>query len=113
MAGKLSPRNFGLLQQYLPTADFCIAANQGSLFDHFIGKQEQRWRYCETKRLGGFEINHKVELCRLLHGQVGWLRAAENLVNVKCGTPKKLSEALAVTHKSTSLHILPLLEKGR
>jgi hypothetical protein len=27
MAGKLSPGNFGLLQQYLPEADICAAAN--------------------------------------------------------------------------------------
>src|SRR5215831_10357855 len=36
MARKLSSSNFGLLQQYLPQADSCIAA-EAPLFDPFIG----------------------------------------------------------------------------
>src|SRR5262245_65140424 len=38
MAGKSSPGNFGLLQQYLPKGDICIAAD---LFDHLVGEWEQ------------------------------------------------------------------------
>jgi hypothetical protein len=45
-----------------------------------------------------------------LHRKVGWLRTPENLIDVECRTPKKLSEALAVAHKSTSFHELPLVE---
>jgi hypothetical protein len=65
------------------------------LFDHLFGKCQQRRRYCEIKRLGGLEIDHQVEFCRLLYGQIGWLRAPENLVNVKRRMLKELSEALA------------------
>src|SRR6266849_374419 len=36
MAGKLSPGNFGLLQQYLPIPDSCTAANSLS-FDKLVG----------------------------------------------------------------------------
>jgi hypothetical protein len=35
LAGKLSPSNFGLLQQYLPEPDSCSAAKT-SLFDHRV-----------------------------------------------------------------------------
>src|SRR5262249_33677731 len=35
---KLSLSNFGLLQQYLPKGDICIAAD---LFDHLVGECEQ------------------------------------------------------------------------
>ena len=34
MAGKLSPSNFGLLQQYLPKADIRIAANVRQSLSH-------------------------------------------------------------------------------
>jgi hypothetical protein len=37
MAGKLTPGNFGLLQQYLPQPDSCSAAR---LFNHFVRKGE-------------------------------------------------------------------------
>src|SRR5262245_49429596 len=36
MAGKLSPANFRLLQQFLPIADSCTAA-KARLFDHLVG----------------------------------------------------------------------------
>jgi len=34
------------------------------LFDHLVGAGEQRWRYGEAKRPGGFEIYRQVEFCR-------------------------------------------------
>jgi hypothetical protein len=36
------------------------------LFDHFVGKDEQRFRGGEAQRLGGLEIDRQLEL--------GWLR---------------------------------------
>jgi hypothetical protein len=47
-----------------PSTDSCIAAKRG-LFDHLIGEREQIWRYIETERLGGLEVDH--EFVRLLH----------------------------------------------
>src|SRR5215470_19302804 len=44
MAGKLSPLNFGLLQQYLPLPDICSAA-KSTLFDHLVGSQHETSRH--------------------------------------------------------------------
>ena len=41
-------------------------------FDHFVSEREQRRRYFEAKRLGGFEINTKPERDRLLHWNFAW-----------------------------------------
>src|SRR6516162_10784404 len=32
------------------------------LFDHLVSTRKERWRYGETKRLGGFQVNHQFEL---------------------------------------------------
>jgi hypothetical protein len=76
--------HLGLFQQNRPQPDSCSAANR-SLFDQIIGGGEQRLRDSEAKRLCGYSINHKIELGRLLHGNVGRLCPAQNLVNNFCG----------------------------
>ena len=39
-----------------------------SLFDHFVGAREQRLRNSEAERLGGLQVDHQLEECRLQHG---------------------------------------------
>ena len=46
-----------------------------SLFDHLVGGRLQRQRHGNAERLGGLEVDHELEFCRLLDGQIGWLRA--------------------------------------
>jgi hypothetical protein len=47
-ARKLAPGNLGLLQQYLPVADSCAAANEvhgcNDLLDQLVGTNEERQR---------------------------------------------------------------------
>ena len=45
-------------------------------FDHLVGAREQGRRDFEAERLGGFEINHQLELGGLLDRDVGGLRSA-------------------------------------
>ena len=40
------------------------------LFDHLVGLGEQRRRHVESQRLGGLEIDDKLELGRRLHREV-------------------------------------------
>jgi hypothetical protein len=35
----------------------------------------------EPQRLGGLEVDHEIELARLLHGQFGGLGALEDLID--------------------------------
>src|SRR3954451_8815947 len=43
------------------------------LFDHLVGGHLHDQRHLEPERLGGLEVDHKLELGRLLHRQVGGL----------------------------------------
>src|SRR5713226_1549343 len=41
------------------------------LLDHLIRPEKERWGDGEAERLGGLEVDDQLELCGLLHGQVG------------------------------------------
>ena len=57
----------------------CEQSQQSSpLFDHLVGEREQPIRHIEAERLGGLEVEHKLELGRLHHRQVRGLLAFEN-----------------------------------
>src|SRR5262249_22797591 len=54
----------------------------GESFDHLVGACEKHWRHVETKRSGGLEVDHPLELGPLLNRQIGWFCPLENLVDV-------------------------------
>ena len=43
-----------------------------ALLDHFVGCGQQRFRDGEAERLGGLEVDDKLELGRLLDRQIRW-----------------------------------------
>src|SRR5215469_675718 len=62
-----------------------LCANSGHpalLFDHLVGTRKERWRYGETKRFGGFQVNHQFELGRRLHREVSGLLTFKNAIDV-------------------------------
>src|SRR5262249_9391235 len=71
--------------------DSCAALS--ALFDHLIRPQQQRLRDRQAKRLGRLQINHQLELGRLLDGQVGGLGALEDLIDIDRGAAEQLTEA--------------------
>ncbi len=59
------------------------------LLDHLVGAHQERFRYREAERLGRLEVDHELELGRLLDGQVGRSSALEDLIDVGRGAPTK------------------------
>ena len=55
-----------------------------SLFDHLIGAGDERRRYFKAKCFGGLQIDHQLELRRLLHGEVCGSRTLEDSINIDC-----------------------------
>jgi hypothetical protein len=39
----------------------------GRSFDHLVGERKQRWRYTQSERLGGLEVDDKLEFIRSLN----------------------------------------------
>jgi hypothetical protein len=90
---------------FVPTA--VIGA---SLVDHLVGPCEQRFWDGESERLGSLEVDHQLKLCRLLHWEVTWLGALENLVHVGRGAPKQVADARSVGHEAAQLRKFPGVE---
>ena len=55
---------------------------ESGLFDHLVGAREHRCRHVEAERFGGLHVDHQLVLGRRLHGQVGWLLALEDAIDV-------------------------------
>jgi hypothetical protein len=45
------------------------------LLDHLVGRRQQRFRDGEAERLGGFEVDHQLDLHYLLDRQISWFFA--------------------------------------
>src|SRR5438067_10863554 len=58
--------------------------NSGASFDNLVRAGEQRWRHGEAERVGGLQIDHQLELGRLLNRQIGRPGAFEDLVDQLC-----------------------------
>jgi hypothetical protein len=49
------------------------------LFNHLVRSQQQRLRNGDADSLGGLHVDHEFELRGLLNGEIGGLRAFQNL----------------------------------
>ena len=56
-----------------------------ALLDHLVGAGEDRLRHGEAEGFCGFQIDDEFELGRLLHWQIGGLRALEDPPGVDPG----------------------------
>ena len=56
----------------------CQSYNSALLFDHLVGATEQRNGERKTERLGGLEVDDKLNFHRLLDRQFAGLFALEN-----------------------------------
>jgi hypothetical protein len=65
--------------------------SHGSLLDHLVGAGEQRRRHREAERAGRLEIDHELELGRLMHRKACRLLALEDAVDVAGSAPVEIS----------------------
>ena len=72
------------------------------LTDHLVGCREQRGRYGQAKRLGGFEIDDQFELGRLLIRQIAGFFAAKNTVDIRSNATVKVDTIRAVIDQATN-----------
>src|SRR5215813_1833213 len=76
------------------------ALQQESLFDHVVGALPQEQRHVEAERLGGFQIDHQLELVRSLDGELARFCALEDAVTIGCCTPELAEWINAVGHQA-------------
>ena len=60
-----------------------------------------------------FRLMTKLELCRMLHGEVGGLGPLQNLIDVCGGAQEYITLALPIGHEKATLGKLSLQSNGR
>src|SRR5690348_8090422 len=83
-----------------------------SLNDLIRAGEHRHW-HRQTKGLGGLEVDDQLELRWLLDGEVRGLGALEDLVDVRGGATKVVSDVHPVGHQAPELHRLPKGEHAR
>jgi hypothetical protein len=64
---------------------------------------EGRRRHVEPERLGSLEVNHKLELRRLLNRKISNLGSLQYPVDVRGGVPMKCGSLYRVSHQATRI----------
>src|SRR6516162_6642336 len=82
-------------------------------FDHLVGEREQRCWHFQAECLSGPEVDHEVELGRLLDRKVPWLLAFENAANIDAGLTEHVTRAGRVGNQSASSDVFePRIDRG-
>src|SRR5205814_1162584 len=74
------------------------------LLDDLVGAREKCRRDGEAERLCRFEIQHQLELCRLLDGQISRLCTLQDFIDIRRAAPEQVGPARPVGQQATRLH---------
>jgi hypothetical protein len=80
----------------------------GNSLDHLVGAGEKRRWNIETERLGGRQIDNELKVGRLLDWNVGWLSAAQNLVDEVGSARELLRKVWSIGHQTARFNVLPM-----
>jgi hypothetical protein len=61
----------------------------------------------EAECFGGLEVYDEIELCRLLNGEITWLRALQAPVHVDGCVPVDIGNVRPVRHEASSVDVCP------
>ena len=73
------------------------------LLDHLVRPDEDRLRNREAQGLGGLEVDHQLELGRLLHGEVGGFGPLQDLVHQRGGLTELLGQVFPIGQEAPSI----------
>src|SRR5262249_44193095 len=76
-----------------------------SSLNHSVRTKEHRLRNRQSDLFRRFQIDDELEFSWLLHREIGWFGAFQNLINVSGSAAVQICEARAVAHKAPSLYI--------
>src|SRR5262249_204796 len=79
----------------------CVGARRAHGLLNDLIRPQQRRRDREAERFGGLEVDDELELCGLFDGQIGWLGALENLVDVRRSAPKEIRNVRSIGHQAS------------
>ena len=82
-----------------------VGPERPHLIDHLVGAGEQGRRHGQPKRLGGVEIDGKLELDRLLHRQIARFCTAQDPIDVTGGSPVEIRDFDAVSDQPAAPQI--------
>src|SRR5215472_16216936 len=83
------------------------------LLDHLVRLEEERRGHEQTECLGGLQVDHELELHRLLDRKVRRLRPLEDLVHIDGSASDDVKLVWSVGHEAAGLHIRPCVVHGR
>jgi hypothetical protein len=69
------------------------------LFDNLIGECQQGGRHGNAERFGGFEIDNKGKLARLLDREIAGLRAIQNLSGIDARITQLIDRVRRIRHQ--------------
>jgi hypothetical protein len=78
-------------------------------FNDLVGAGEDRGRHRQAERLGGVEVDDKLEGRRLLDRQIGGLGALEDLSDVNAGLAIGSREARSIADQAAGRDVFTIL----